>query len=177
MKGRTIISLVLLCISVSAAQKPRALSGTSRELNTPLKLAIEKLEPTEFGYNVTVRVTNSGNRALTLALSTPPSGMALQSLDVQQWDDKIGWETAGPCRDVLPSATMTLQPKSTMWDVVPIFAASKVCPRRIMGLQGRVRAVLYFAYNDQLAFERHTPALQNVVSEAVELPPLRQSQQ
>lgn len=165
--------MALLLISSIAAQQ----SPLSSPTTASVKLTIERIEPTQFGYDVTVRVTNDGESPLTFALATPPSGMALQSLSVQQWDEAVGWESAGPCRDVPPSATMTLPAKSNLWQVVPIFDvnriyATAVCPRRIRGLRGRVRAVLYFAYHDQLAYESHNPALQNVVSEALELPRL-----
>ncbi len=182
MKTTQVISLVLLFVCVIAAQQPPVTSRNTGQPKASVKLAIEKIEPTQFGYDVSVRVTNSGNRPLTFALATPPSGMALQSLNVQQWDNSVGWESAGSCRDVPPSATMTLPPNSAMWQTVPIFDANKiyataVCPRKIRGLRGRVRAVLYFAFNDHVAFESHKPALQNVVSEAVELPRLRDSQE
>jgi len=135
---------------------------------------IESFSPTSLGFDVLVSVKNIGTESLILAESGWKTG-TLQSLDIQQWDDNLGWQGVGPCRDVAPVSTVKLDPGESLKNVVPIGdrAHSNVgrCPRKIEHLAGRVRAILYFAYQNQEKFEARDPQGRvNVVSKPVELP-------
>ena len=67
-------------------------------LRKQLRVRIEKLSPTSFGFNVLASVTNLGSQPVFLAEaaeSIPATQLVttLQSLDVQQWDEKLGWQS------------------------------------------------------------------------------------
>ena len=137
-------------------------------------MKIEKFTPTSFGFDVLVSVKNIGTEPLILAESEWRTG-TLQSLDIQQWDDNLGWQSVGPCRDVLPLSTIKLNPGESLKNVILIGdkAHGNVgrCPRKIEHLAGRVRAILYFAYQSQEKYEARAPEGRvNFVSKPVELP-------
>ncbi len=167
---RYIAMVVLLALGsgVSAAQRARS---------PTVAVTIEKLSPTAYGFEVTVRVKNVSRRPITLALSGSEKP-TLQSLDIQMWDQKLGWESVGPCLDVPPSRTRTLSLQQEILDIVPIGDiahgwASSVCPRRIQRLRGKVRAVLYCAYNSKSEFEKRmdlSVPCKQVQSPSVDLP-------
>jgi hypothetical protein len=139
-----------------------------------IAVKIEKLRPTSLGFDVLVSVKNIGTEPMILAESAWRTG-TLQSLDVQQWDDNLGWQSVGPCRDVAPVSTVKLDPGESLKNTIPIGdkAHGNVgrCLRKIEHLAGRVRAILYFAYQSQQKFEARDPEGRvNVVSKPVELP-------
>lgn len=78
----------------------------------------------------------------------------LQSLDVQQWDERLGWGSVGLCRDVGPISTVEWKSNETIQSFNPIGDISHgwnsvVCPRKMAHLGGKVRAILYYAYERQ----------------------------
>ena len=96
-----------------------------------LALEIQKVAETKFGYTVSIRVKNVGPDVVLMGTGDAPK---LQSLDVQQWDDKLGWQSVGPCRDVPATTVLTIAPQQQLEDVVPIGDlehgwSSSVCPR------------------------------------------------
>ncbi len=147
---RQLASVLILVVS--------SVLGTAQAAPAPaVYLTIEKVSPTAHGFEVTVRVKNISARPIVLA----QSGVAkpvLQSLDVAQWDDKLGWQSVSPCLDVPPSRTRTLAPQQDMQDIIPIGDlehgwTSTVCPRKIQHLQGKLRATLCY-YNSKREFEK-----------------------
>lgn len=167
MKPRALKTLAVLCFLSFGAfgQVPKG---------KRIAVKIEKLSPTSVGFDVLVSVKNIGTEPLILAESAWRTG-ALQSLDIQQWDDKLGWQSVGPCRDVAPLSTVKLNPGESLNNLIPIGdrAHGNVgrCPRKIEHLAGKVRAILYFAYQSQEKFEARDPEGRvNVVSKPVVLP-------
>jgi hypothetical protein len=138
-------------------------------------IKIEKFSPTSYGFEVAVSVKNTGTQPLILAETGWKKG-TLQSLDIQQWDDKLGWQSVGPCWDVAPMSTVKLNPGESLQNVIPIGDrahgwAGSVCPRKIEHLRGKVRAILYFAYESQEKFKERDPKGRvDLVSMSVELP-------
>ena len=135
---------------------------------------IEKLNPSSVGFDVRVSVKNMGTEPLILAEGGWRTG-TLQSLDIQQWDDNLGWQSVGPCRDLAPVSTIKLDPGGSLENVVSIGDKANGnagrCPQKIEHLAGRVRAILYFAYQSQEKYEaRAAEGRVNVVSKPVELP-------
>ena len=138
-------------------------------------IKIEKFSPTRFGFDVLVSLKNTGTEPLILGEGGWKTG-ALQSLDIQQWDDKLGWQSVGPCHDVAPVSTVKLSPSESIQNVIPIGDrahgfANSVCPRKIEHLGSKVRAILYFAYQSQEQFEaRDQKGRVDFVSTPVQLP-------
>ena len=155
-----------------------------------IRLTIDKWAPTKYGYEITVSVKNVSSQPVLLHLAIPtapqrvgepPSTNApnesLQSLDLQQYDEKLGWQSIGPCRDVVDNDTMSLQPDAEIHNVVPVGDTShgwkgSVCPRKIAHLGGKIRAILYFTYASKDAFQKRLADQRNIVSPAVTLPPM-----
>jgi hypothetical protein len=140
-----------------------------------LELKVEKFQPTSFGFNVTVTVKNAGTKPLTLAEAAGAKG-TLQSLDIQQWDEKRGWQPVGPCRDIAPISTLKLEPGDSLQNKVSIGDKAhgwrgSVCPGGVEHLGGRVRAILYYAYDSEEDFKKRNPKGRvDFVSRPVELP-------
>jgi hypothetical protein len=131
-------------------------TGGQAGIGKDAELKIEGSRPTASGFDVIVTIRNTGSKALILGAAAEGKG-TLQSLDIQQWDDKLGWQSVGPCRDVAPISTLRLNPGESLQNIVPIGDrahgwASTVCPRKIQHLGGRVRAILYFAYKSEEDF-------------------------
>jgi len=167
MKPRLLTTIAVLCFLSFGAfgQVPKG---------KRIVVKIEKLSPTSVGFDVLVSVKNMGTEPLILAESAWRTG-TLQSLDIQQWDDNLGWQSVGPCRDLVPVSTVKLNPGESLKNVIPIGdkAHGNVgrCPRKIEHLAGRVRAILYFAYQSQENYEARAPEGRvNVASKPVELP-------
>jgi len=139
------------------------------------ELKIERFQPTSYGFEVTVSVKNAGTTKLVLAESGEAKG-SLQSLDVQQWDDKLGWQRVGPCRDVPPTSTVGLSPGESLQNIVRIGDrahgwTSTVCPGGVGRLGGKVRAILYYAYGSEEEFKKRDPKGRvDFISAPVELP-------
>jgi hypothetical protein len=140
-----------------------------------VELKVEKFQPTSFGFNVTVTVKNAGTIPLTLAEAASAKG-TLQSLNIQQWDEKRGWQSVGPCRDILPFSTVKLEPGERVHNIVPIGDkshgwSSSVCPGGVEHLGGKVRAILYYAYDSEQDFKKRNPKGRvDFVSAPLELP-------
>jgi hypothetical protein len=154
-----------------------------------IRLTIEKATASPTGYDIHVGIKNTGKRPLVLHLASPQApqrvGVApqsslriLQSLDVQQFDDKLGWQSVGPCRDVVGEETTTLKPNEERSNVVPIGDTShvwksSVCPRKIAHLGGKIRAILYFAYQSEAQVRsRDRRGRVDIVSAPIEIPPI-----
>lgn len=156
---------VVRLIDVQAAQPCRK-----------VEMKVEEFQPTSFGFNITVTVKNVGTKPLLLAEVAGRKGR-LQSLDIQQWDEKRGWQRVGPCRDIAPISTMKLEPGESLQNIVSIgdrahgWGSSSVCSGGVEHLGGRVRAILYYAYDSEEDFEKHNPKGRvDFVSTAVKLP-------
>jgi hypothetical protein len=122
-----------------------------------LQLEIQRTSQTKFGYTVLIRVKNVSSSEVVLG-RTAAAPSKLQSLDVQQWDEKLGWQSVGPCRDVPRMTVLTLTPQQQLEDVVPIGDlehgwSSSVCPRKIRRLDGKIRAVVYCIYKSENEFK------------------------
>ena len=85
-----------------------------------LEIEIEKVALAKYGYEVSIRLKNVSATAVKLARTGGAASPMLQSLDVQQWDEKLGWQSVGPCRDVPPRTMITISPQQQLEDVVPI---------------------------------------------------------
>ena len=147
-------------------------------LNKSLRLEILRFTSTSFGFEVLVSVKNIGDHPVVLA-TAPGFGLRsdeLQHLGIEQWDEKLGWQPVGPCRDAVAGTTMTLGPGQSIQTTVPIGDKahgwnSTVCPRKIEHLQGKVRAVLYFAYHTKAEFRKGYPKGRvDIYSPSVDLP-------
>lgn len=143
---RIFVTAILFALSISvlaAGQQPDAEKAV---------LTIQRLSPNAFGYEVTVKVENTGTQSVSLALSgtTHPT----YSLDIQQWDENFGWQLVGPCRDVGPDTTRALAPGESFEDVVPIGDTSHgfvstMCRSNVEHLGGKIRAVLCLYKSDE----------------------------
>jgi hypothetical protein len=144
-----------------------------------LALEIQKATKTKFDYEVSVRVKNVSGATVVLG-RTGAAPSKLQSLDVQQWDEKLGWQSVGPCRDVGPIGVLTMTPQQQLEDVVPIGDlehgwSGSVCPRKIRRLGGRIRAVFYCMYKSEKEYTdrlRCRDCCRLITSPDFELPPL-----
>lgn len=117
-----------------------------------IALTIQKLSPTSFGYEVTVKVENAGTRSVSFALSG--TNHPTHSMGIQQWDKNLGWQSVGPCLDVGPSTTRALAPGESFEDVVPIGDTSHgfvstICRSNVEHLGGKIRAVLCVYKSDE----------------------------
>jgi hypothetical protein len=131
-------------------------ANTSRE--SKLQVEIQRASQTKFGYMASIRVKNVSPSEVALG-RTGAAPSKLQSLDVQQWDEKLGWQSVGPCRDVPVMTVLTLAPQQQLEDVVPIGDlehgwSSSVCPRKIRRLGGKIRAVVYCIYKSENEFKK-----------------------
>ena len=152
-------------------------TGTSGQAMSKRKveLKVERFQPTSFGFNVTVTVKNAGTEPLVLAEAAGARGI-LQSLGIQQWDEKRGWQGVGPCRDIAPMSTVKLEPGERLQNVVPIGDkargwSSSVCLGGVEHLGGKVRAILSYAYDSEEDFKKRNPKGRvNFVSKPIELP-------
>lgn len=177
--SRRVVLLLALFVSPAWGQNSEPLK---------IRLTIEKATATSTGYKVQVGIKNEGKAPLILHLAIPEapqragvpqnSPRVPQSLDVQQFDDKLGWQSVGPCRDVVGEETTTLRPGEELSNVVPIGDTShgwsnSVCPRNIAHLGGKIRGILYFAYQSEAQFRsRDRRGRVDIVSPPMEIPPL-----
>jgi hypothetical protein len=125
---------------------------------------------------VSVSVKNKGIQPVFLA-RRPESEVVLQSIDIQQWDEKLGWQSVGPCSDVAPMTTVRLGPDEELQSTIPIRNMPHsekdlpVCHRKIELLGGKVRAILHRAYENDEQFKTSDPRGRvEIVSRPVELP-------
>ena len=124
-------------------------------------------------------MTNLGSHPVILAEAADPHRGTLQSLSIEQWDEKLGWQEVGPCRDVVSDLTVSLQPNETIRNTIPISDTShgwnsSVCLRKIAHLGGKVRSILYYAYESEEKYQNRMLGRDvsrvNIVSTPVELP-------
>jgi hypothetical protein len=166
---REILTSILLAFLFCAGASGQALSERK------LALKVEKIQPTPFGFNVTVSVKNTGTKPLILAEAVEAKG-TLQSLNIQQWDEERGWKEVGPCRDIAPMSTLKLEPGESLQNIVSIGDKAhgwsfSVCLGGVEHLKGRVRAILYYAYDSEEDFtKRDSKGRAGFVSRPVELP-------
>ena len=160
-----ILSIALLCAGANGQGQPEKKA----------ELKIEKFQPTSYGFEVTVSVKNIGTAWLVLAESGEAKG-TLQSLGVQQWDDKLGWQSVGSCRDLPPASAVRLAPGESLQNIVRIGDrahgwTSAVYPGGVEHLGGKVRAILYYAFDSEQDFRKRNPKGRvDFVSIPVELP-------
>jgi hypothetical protein len=168
MRALRILIVLILVSSTTSGQTT---------LRRQLRLKIERISSTSSGFDVQTCVTNVGSQPVTLAKGGFEARM-LQSLDVKQWDEKLGWQSVGPCRDVGPIATVALRPNETIQNTIPIGDTShgwksSVCPRKIAHLGGKVRSILYYAYESEEKYQNRVLGRDvnrvNIVSKPVEL--------
>ncbi len=169
------LSILALALSPLTPSKGQESEQRPKDAKTQVAIKIEKFSATSFGFEVIVSVKNIGTQPLILAETGWKKG-TLQSLDIQQWDNKLGWQSVGPCWDVVPMSTVKLDPGESLQNTIPIGDlthgwANSVCPRKIEHLGGRVRAILYFAYQSEEKFKARDPKGRvNLVSMSVEVP-------
>lgn len=111
-----------------------------------MTVGINKVTATNYGFKVTVVVTNVGSIPATLAL-TGGTESKLHMLSVEQWDENLGWQDVGQCHDAPPRKVMTLAAGQSFTDIEPIGDVahgfvSTPCRRRIQHLHGSIRAVV-----------------------------------
>jgi len=138
-------------------------SAVAQSSSSNIKLEIKGISPTDFGYEVTIKVTNNGTRPVVLMLS-PVKKPKLQGLDVQQRDGKSDWRSVGPCLDLYTDRTTTLAPSETLEDTVPIGDTShgwtsSVCRRTVAHLGGEIRPVLYCSFDSERQFRNRMKSL------------------
>jgi len=147
-----------------------------------VELRIKGFDPASHGFTVVVSVRNVGNRPLVLAKTGTPLEFgrsdALQSLDIQQWDEKLGWQHVGPCHDIAPMAAVTVAPGGIIEDAIPIGDSAHgwggaPCPVRIAHLGGKIRAILYYAYSSELEFQERKASHAGIISPSVEIPTMK----
>ena len=170
------LKILLVLILVSSTMEGQT------SLRKKLRVRIESVSPTSFGFNIDASVTNLGSRPVTLAEAAGPYRGTLQSLSVEQWDEKLGWQEVGPCRDVISELTITLEPNETIRNTVPIGDTShgwnnSVCLPKIAHLGGKVRAILYYAYESEEEYKNRMRGREayhvSIASIPVELPAAR----
>src|SRR6266566_769596 len=76
------IPLVLILVSSTM--------GGQTALRKELRVKIESISPTSSGFNIVASVTNLGSQPVILAKAADPHRGTLQSLNVEQWDEKLG---------------------------------------------------------------------------------------
>jgi len=138
-------------------------SAVAQSLSSNIKLEIKGISPTDYGYEVTIKVTNNGTRPVVLMLSAVKKPK-LQGLDVQQRDGKSDWRSVGPCLDLYTDRTTTLGPSETLEDTVPIGDTShgwtsSVCRRTVAHLGGEIRPVLYCSFDSERQFRNRMKSL------------------
>jgi len=139
-----------------------------------VRLFIQKVSPTTFGYLVSVKIENTGPQTVSLPL-TPTDPPIFQSLTVQQWDKEFGWQSVGRCLDLPPTTTRRLQAGETAEDVVPIGDASHgwggtLCRPKLWRLGGKIRAALCIFDSDEQFRNRIKTPCRIVVSPTTQLP-------
>ena len=164
------LKILLVLILVSSRM------GGQTALRKELRVRIERISPTSFGFIVVASVTNLGSHPVILAEAADLRRGTLQSLSVEQWDEKLGWQIVGPCRDVISGSTVILKPNETIQNIIPIGDTShgwnsSACLRKVAHLSGKVRVILYYAYESKQKFRSRDPSGDvNVVSTPIELP-------
>jgi hypothetical protein len=139
-----------------------------------VSLSIQKVSPTTNGYDVSVKIENTGTKGVTLALSHT-GHPTFQSLGIQQWEKQRGWQSVrASCQDVPPSTTQRLQGGETVEDIVPIGDASHgsgstICPIKVWQLGGQIRAAVCFFDSDEQFQNRMKTPCQLAVSPTVQL--------
>jgi hypothetical protein len=175
---------VLLAIASPAQSRSKSPDLASEPLRKPwIILTLQTVKPTSYGFDVQVRVKNDGTAPVVLALygdGRMAANPTLQSLTVEQWDKNLGWQDAGPCREAIPEYTVTLHPGWIIQNTVPIFDPARVeldpmCLTHITHLDGKIRAALYFAYENEKQFRDSmkppfSPAHLESASKTVQLP-------
>ena len=141
-----------------------------------VEVKIDKISRDEYGLKATVSVRNVGDQTVVFGTD---GNETLRSLDIQQHDSKVGWESVGYCNDVPPVCCVSLQPRQTITNVIPLVdpkgrVCCGVCGRRkLRFLRGPVRAVLYYGYASKRDFQNplhSTPIVLNATSATVALP-------
>lgn len=186
---------VLLLAPISPAQSPDGPAKLAPE--SPRRpwivLTIESVKATSSGYTVRVKVQNDGKAPVTLIARREESQSGGKpylnlGLEVDQWDDKLGWQFVGPgCSDVPVRAVdaYTFRPGEVIRNIlsVPVPPSKDLmlfCPTlRSAHAGAKVRAALYCAYENEQQFldERMKPPPHIVpcrlesVSKPVRLPP------
>jgi hypothetical protein len=129
-------------------------------VRNPIEIRIEGFKRTSSGYEAVVVVRNVSSQLFVFAEGGDKPG-ALQSLDIQRWDKKLGWQSVGPRRDLTPTSTVKLNPGQSLQNTVPIHVHAG----------GKVRAILYFAYESEEKFRnRDRKGRVDVVSSPIDLP-------
>jgi hypothetical protein len=144
-----------------------------------VELKIKRFDPAPHGFTILVSVKNVGERPFVLAKTGSSLEFGrydvLQSLDIQQWDEKLGWQHVGPCHDIAPMATVTVAPGETIEDVIPIGDEAHgwggaPCPVRVAHLGGKIRAILYYVYGSELEYQERKASHEGIISPYVEIP-------
>lgn len=163
---RTLLTGALVGVSICAVGQQ---GGTS-----DVVLSIQTATRTTSGYDITVKIENVGKQAVSLALSHVNQPI-FQSLGIEQWDNKLGWQSVGPCLDVPPSATRRLEVGESVQDIVPIGDwshgwISTVCRRGVEHLGGKIRAALCVFGSDEHFQNRTRTPCKMVRSPTFQLP-------
>jgi hypothetical protein len=137
-------------------------SALAQTSSPNLKLDIAGVSPTDYGYEVAIKITNVGKQPVVLGLSATEKPR-LQSLDIQQWDGKVTWQSVGPCLDTSSDQTTILNPEESLTDIVPIGDTShgwisSICPRPIAHLGGTIRPVVYCSFTSERNFRNRMNA-------------------
>ena len=162
--NRAVTVLVALFVSLPAI-------GQTPHRDLP-RVEIESVSPIPDGFDVSVIVRNNGTPVfLPIA---PVREIAIRFVEVQQWDEKLGWQFVGPCSDVAPMATVKLEPFEKIQNNILITNKGLkgfLCPRKIQHLGGKIRAILLRAYESDEQFKALDPKGRvRIVSQSVEVP-------
>ena len=136
------------------------------------QVAIESVGPIPDGFDVSFIVRNNGTPVFL-----PREGVkevVIQFVEIQQWDEKLGWQFVGPCSDVAPMATVKLEPFEKIQNNILITnkgLKGSLCPSKIQHLGGKVRAILLRAYESDEQFKALDPKGRvHIVSQSVDVP-------
>lgn len=152
-----------------------ALSLWGQTTGPKVEVKIENVTRDEHGLKAAVSVKNIGNRTLLFGTDGNES---LRSLDIQQHDANVGWESVGYCLDVPPACCYSLRPQEAVTNIIPLVdPKGRLCcgvcgKRKLRFLHGPIRAILYYGYASERDFQHRLhskPILLNVTSSAVDL--------
>ena len=138
---RFVIAALLVVVPV--------LAKTPQKAN--LAPEIQRATQTKFGCEVSIRVKNVSPAAVVLGRTgaAPPK---LQSLDIQQWDEKLGWQSVGLGGMFLGMTAVTIAPQQQLEDSFP---------SAMSNTDGSVRFVRERLSGSAARFERSSTACTN----------------
>lgn len=129
------------------------------------QVEIESVSPIPDGFDVSFIVRNNGTPVFLPRAEV--RAVVIRFVEIQQWDEKLGWQFVGPCSDV--AGAIRKNPEQhphykQRLERVPL-------PEQNSALGGKIRAILLRAYESDEQFKALNPKGRvYIVSQSVEVP-------